>query len=106
MLIYSITRVDEGQQNEMRDHGKEDPDAWEKWLHDTRIQLTRSNLDWVLHVGKSKDDYPAPASIQPLKSNMVRRTNSKRIYADNEKRMAFQIGTYSSSEVRLRKRDW
>ena len=60
VLIYSITRVDEGQQNEMRDHGKEDPDAWEKWLHDTRIQLTRSNLDWVLHVGKPKDGLPGP----------------------------------------------
>ena len=60
VLVYSITRVDEGQQNEMRDHGKEDPDAWEKWLHDTRIQLTRSNLDWVLHVGKPKDDLPGP----------------------------------------------
>ena len=60
VLIYSITRVDEGQQNEMREHGKENPDAWEKWLHSIRIQLTRSNLDWVLHVGKPKEELPGP----------------------------------------------
>ncbi len=60
VLIYSITRVDEGQQNEMREHGKEDPGAWEEWLHMTRIQLTRADLDWVLHVGKPKEELPGP----------------------------------------------
>ena len=59
-LIYSITRVDEGQQKEMQEHGKEDSDSWGEWLHETRIQLTRSNLDWVLHVGKAKKEVPGP----------------------------------------------
>ena len=60
VLVYSITRVDEGQQNEMREHGKETPDAWEGWLHQTRLQLTRADLDWVLHVGKPNDETPGP----------------------------------------------
>ena len=60
VLVYSITRVDEGQQNEMREHGKEEPDAWDGWLHQTRLQLTRADLDWVLHVGKPIAETPGP----------------------------------------------
>ena len=60
VLIYSITRVDEGQQNEMKEHAIEDSDEWDEWLHSTRLQLTRADLDWVLHVGKPKDDSPGP----------------------------------------------
>ena len=60
VLIYSITRVDEGQQNEMAQHAQDDPDGWEGWLHLTRVQLTRADLDWVLHVGKAREDTPGP----------------------------------------------
>lgn len=65
VLIYSITRVDEGQQNEMREHAGEDPDSWDEWLHSTRIQLTRADLDWVLHVGKpNKGSEETPGPLQ------------------------------------------
>ncbi|HJN70852.1 MAG: DUF2299 family protein [Candidatus Thalassarchaeaceae archaeon] len=60
VLVYSITRVDEGQQNEMKDHANEDSAEWEEWLHSTRLQLTRADLDWVLHVGKPADNSPGP----------------------------------------------
>ena len=59
VLIYSITRVDEGQQTEMKDHNSADQHGWETWLHDTRILLTQADLDWVLHIGK-KNDTPGP----------------------------------------------
>ena len=33
--------------------------SWEEWLHDTRIRMTSSDLDWVLHVGRSKQESQA-----------------------------------------------
>ena len=59
-LVYSITRVDEGQQYSMRKLASEDSDGWEEWLHDTRIHLTSSDLDWVLHVGRRSDGVAGP----------------------------------------------
>ena len=50
ILVYSVTRVDEGQQEEMKEYSEENSDEWKKWLHDTRLELTRADLDWVLHV--------------------------------------------------------
>jgi|TARA_B110000495_G_scaffold151653_1_gene134689 hypothetical protein len=61
VLIYSITRVDDGQQSEMKDHHSTDPLGWETWLHDTRILLTQANLDWVLHIGKKEVPGPLQA---------------------------------------------
>ena len=60
ILVYSITRVDEGQQQSMRKLSSEDPEGWEAWLHDTRINMTSSDLDWVLHVGRSKEENSGP----------------------------------------------
>ena len=48
VLIYSITRVDEGQQLEMKEHYLSDSLEWQTWLHETRLLLTQANLDWVL----------------------------------------------------------
>ena len=59
-LIYTVTRVDEGQQNQMEDHSRNASDEWEGWLHETRIHLTQADLDWVLHVGKKSNDTPGP----------------------------------------------
>tara|TARA_B110000438_G_scaffold23569_1_gene21621 strand:+ start:2764 stop:3393 length:630 start_codon:yes stop_codon:yes gene_type:complete len=59
VLIYSITRVDDGQQSEMKEQHSTTPLAWETWLHDTRILLTQADLDWVLHIGK-KEQQPGP----------------------------------------------
>ena len=60
VLIYSVTRVDEGQQMEMTEHSEVEPGEWERWLHDTRIHLTQADLDWVLHVGKKNNGVPGP----------------------------------------------
>ncbi|MEC7704573.1 MAG: DUF2299 family protein [Candidatus Thermoplasmatota archaeon] len=59
LVISSVTQVDSGQQNEMSTHTNSDSDGWEEWLHETRLQLTRSNVDWVLHVGHGKEG-PGP----------------------------------------------
>tara|TARA_B100001996_G_scaffold113275_1_gene85703 strand:- start:1150 stop:1770 length:621 start_codon:yes stop_codon:yes gene_type:complete len=59
LVISSVTQVDSGQQNEMTTHTNSDSDGWEEWLHETRLQLTRSNVDWVLHVGHGKEK-PGP----------------------------------------------
>ena len=55
VLIYSITRVDQGQQDEMVSYSDEDLIGWKGWLHEIRMHLTRSKLDWVLHVGKEDE---------------------------------------------------
>ena len=60
VLVYSITRVDLGQQESMRELADESSDDWEEWLHQTRMRLTSSDLDWVLHVGRSKDGVAGP----------------------------------------------
>ncbi|MBT3357549.1 MAG: DUF2299 family protein [Euryarchaeota archaeon] len=60
VLVYSITRVDEGQQSKMISHNEEDSGGWETWLHEARLHLTQANLDWVLHVGKKRGDNLGP----------------------------------------------
>ena len=60
VLVYSVTRVDEGQQEKMREFYKGNPDEWKRWLHDTRLDLTRADLDWVLHVGSKVNEVPGP----------------------------------------------
>ena len=60
VLVYSITRVDEGQQSEMISHNEEDSGGWETWLHEMRLHLTQANLDWVLHVGKKQEELLGP----------------------------------------------
>ena len=55
VVIGSLTQVDVGQQEQMSTLAKEDPVAWNAWLHETRLQLTRAEVDWVLHVGHSND---------------------------------------------------
>ena len=59
ILVYSVTRVDEGQQEQMKEYSEENSDEWKKWLHDTRLDLTRADLDWVLHVGSKVNEVPA-----------------------------------------------
>ena len=46
ILVYSVTRVDEGQQNKMKEYSEANPNEWKKWLHETRLDLTRADLDW------------------------------------------------------------
>ncbi len=60
MLVYSITRVDQGQQDAMTELSSSEPMGWEEWLHETRIRMTQSDLDWILHVGKKKGGVSGP----------------------------------------------
>ncbi len=60
VLIYSITRVDIGQQELMIDQATEELEEWELWLHDIRMDLTSSDLDWVLHIGHKKQNKSGP----------------------------------------------
>ena len=71
VLIYSVTRVDEGQQIEMKNHYSTEPFEWESWLHDTRLLLTQANLDWVLHIGKKMINNLGSTGIQSFTSNLV-----------------------------------
>ena len=54
LAVTSFTRVDEGQQNEMLEHITEDLHSWHEWMHDIRLSLTRSGVDWAVHVGGDK----------------------------------------------------
>ena len=41
VLVYSITRVDQGQQDEMTGYRDEDVIGWKGWLHEIRMHLPR-----------------------------------------------------------------
>ena len=63
LVVSSVTQVDAGQQEEMRKHAANDSQGWDEWLHETRLQLTRSHVDWVLHVGQGEFNGP-PGPLQ------------------------------------------
>ena len=67
IVISSVTQVDAGQQDEMKKHSDTDRDGWEEWLHETRLNLTRVNVDWVLHVGHGKEK---PGPLQAFNLSM------------------------------------
>ena len=46
-----MTRVDKGQQKEMAKHMEEDREEWLEWVHEGRLQLIRSTVDWGIHMG-------------------------------------------------------
>ena len=60
IVVSTVTQVDIGQQDNMTEKGKTEGESWEQWLHDNRIQLTRSGVDWVLHVRNSTESPPGP----------------------------------------------
>ena len=67
IVVSSVTQVDAGQQDEMKKHSDTDAEGWEEWLHETRLNLTRVNVDWVLHVGHGKDK---PGPLQAFNLSM------------------------------------
>jgi len=67
LVVSSVTQVDAGQQEEMRKHAEDDTQGWEEWLHETRLQLTRSHVDWVLHVGHGEGK---PGPLQAFNLSM------------------------------------
>ena len=60
LAISSMTRVDEGQQNSMRDLMKTDNEEWRSWMHECRMQLIASGVDWGIHLGHSGKERPGP----------------------------------------------
>ena len=53
VAISSMTRVDGGQQSEMKSLMDEDSEEWKNWLHECRMQLIASGVDWGIHLGLS-----------------------------------------------------
>lgn len=60
LAISSMTRVDEGQQKSMRDLMKTDEEEWRSWMHECRMQLIASGVDWGIHLGHSEKERPGP----------------------------------------------
>lgn len=63
IAISSMTRVDAGQQDEMRGHSNAELEEWQDWLHSIRLSLIDGGVDWGIHVGgdKRKGDGPLQA---------------------------------------------
>jgi hypothetical protein len=60
VAISSMTRVDQGQQKEMMTHMKDDAEGWSEWIHEGRLQLIRSSVDWGIHMGHDGNQKPGP----------------------------------------------
>ena len=60
VAISSMTRVDKGQQDEMANHMTEDKDGWAEWIHEARLQLIASSVDWGIHMGHKDNKKPGP----------------------------------------------
>ena len=60
VAISSMTRVDKGQQDEMTNHMKDDKGGWTEWIHEARLQLINSSVDWGIHMGHKGNKKPGP----------------------------------------------
>jgi hypothetical protein len=55
-----MTRVDLGQQEQMKEHMNEEPEVWSEWVHECRLTLMRAELDWGIHMGHQGKEKPGP----------------------------------------------
>jgi hypothetical protein len=60
LAISSMTRVDAGQQNSMSKLMKDDDEEWKSWIHECRMQLIASGVDWGIHLGHSGNQRLGP----------------------------------------------
>jgi len=60
VIVQSMTRVDSGQQMEMSKHMKDDPDGWKEWIHEARLSLINTGVDWAIHMGHDGKSKPGP----------------------------------------------
>lgn len=60
VAISSMTRVDGGQQDKMKQLMSEDSEEWKSWLHECRMQLIASGVDWGIHLGHGKEGRNGP----------------------------------------------
>ena len=44
VFVSSMTRVDLGQQEQMKEHMSEEPEVWSEWVHECRLTLMRAEL--------------------------------------------------------------
>ena len=55
-----MTRVDGGQQDKMKQLMSDDSEEWKSWLHECRMQLIASGVDWGIHLGHGKEGRNGP----------------------------------------------
>ena len=60
VFVSSMTRVDLGQQEQMKEHMAEEPEVWSEWVHECRLSLMRAELDWGIHMGHEGKEKPGP----------------------------------------------
>ena len=60
VAVSSMTRVDEGQQKEMKAHMGDGESDWSEWIHESRLHLIRTGVDWVIHMGHEGEKKPGP----------------------------------------------
>ncbi|MEC7112091.1 MAG: DUF2299 family protein [Candidatus Thermoplasmatota archaeon] len=60
VFVSSMTRVDLGQQEQMKEHMNEEPEVWSEWVHECRLTLMRAELDWGIHMGHQGKEKPGP----------------------------------------------
>ena len=60
LAISSMTRVDEGQQSSMKKMMGSDDEEWKSWMHECRMQLIASGVDWGIHLGHSDSERKGP----------------------------------------------
>lgn len=60
LAISSMTRVDQGQQNAMKKMMKSEAEEWKSWMHECRMQLIASGVDWGIHLGHSDGERTGP----------------------------------------------
>ena len=60
VAVSSMARVDEGQQKEMKDHMDDEDSDWSEWIHESRLHLIRTGVDWVIHMGHAGEKKPGP----------------------------------------------
>ena len=46
VFVSSMTRVDLGQQEQMKEHMIEEAEVWSEWVHECRLTLMKAELDW------------------------------------------------------------
>ena len=39
---------------------KDDSDGWSEWIHEARLQLISSSVDWGIHMGHDANKKPGP----------------------------------------------
>ena len=60
VAVSSVTRVDAGQQDEMSALMGEDGEEWKGWVHEMRMHLISSGVDWNLSMGHDGKARPGP----------------------------------------------